>query len=438
MAFRMIDIIEKKKRGASLTDGEIGFFIAEYTRGGVPDYQAAALLMAVCLRDMDESETAALTEAMAGSGRRADLSALPGIKVDKHSTGGVADTTTLIAAPLVAACGVPVAKMSGRGLGHTGGTLDKLLSIPGMRVEFTVEEMIGLVRRAGLAVVGQSDELNPADRKLYALRDATATVNHTALIASSIMSKKIAAGCQGLALDVKAGSGAFMGEAEEARRLARVMTALGRRAGLRAAALVTDMNQPLGRRVGNGLEVREALEVLSGGLRRGRLRQVALALAAQMLTLGGAAADPAQAERMLLRALDDGRGMERLLAMVAAQGGDAAALARPESLWPVRAETEIPAPRSGFVVRMDARAIGRAACLLGAGRLRREDAVDPAAGVTMDCELGDRVSAGQRLAVFHVNAGDNLEEARRVFTDAVVIGDEPPAPSPLILERIAP
>jgi pyrimidine-nucleoside phosphorylase/thymidine phosphorylase len=350
----------------------------------------------------------------------------------------VADTTTLIAAPLAAACGVPVAKMSGRGLGHTGGTLDKLLSIPGMRVEFTIEEMIGLVRRVGLAVVGQSDELDPADRKLYALRDATATVDHAALIASSVMSKKIAAGCQGLVLDVKAGSGAFNGTVEEARRLARIMTALGRRAGLRAVALVTDMNQPLGRRIGNGLEVREALEVLSGGLRQGRLRRVALALAAEMLALGGAAADPAAAEKMLIRALDDGRGMEKLLSMGAAQGGDAAALSRPETLWPVRTQTEIPAPRSGFVARMDARAIGRAACLLGAGRRRKEDAVDPAAGITMLCELGGRVSAGQSLAVFHVNDGENLEEARRIFTDAVVIEDGPPELSPVILDRIAP
>ncbi|NLG37478.1 MAG: thymidine phosphorylase, partial [Clostridiales bacterium] len=408
----MLTLIEKKKRGEALSEAEIRFFITGYIGGEIPDYQASALLMAVCFMGMDAAETQALTQAMAESGERADLSGIPGIKVDKHSTGGVADTTTLIAAPLAAACGVPVAKMSGRGLGHTGGTLDKLAAIPGMRTSFTVRELMRLVERVGIAVVGQTGDLAPADRMLYALRDVTATVDSPPLIASSIMSKKIAAGCQALALDVKFGSGAFNPTPERAYELARTMAELGRLSGVRTTALITDMNEPLGRRVGNGLEVAEALDVLSGRIAGGRLLSVALALAAEMLTLGGIAPTPEAARPLLMRALQEGRGMEKLLEMVAAQGGDAAALERPGTLWPVRRVEEVLAGRDGYVARIDARAVGRAAGLIGAGRFRKDDVIDPAVGVTMHCRLGDAVHRGDPLATLHINAEGHAAEAR--------------------------
>lgn len=432
----ILTLIEKKKRGEAISEAEIRFFIDGYVRGEIPDYQASALLMAVCFMGMDAAETAALTRAMAESGERADLSSIPGIKVDKHSTGGVADTTTLIAAPLAAACGVPVAKMSGRGLGHTGGTLDKLAAIPGMRVEFTVRELVRLVERIGIAVVGQTGDLAPADRMLYALRDVTATVDSPPLIASSIMSKKIAAGCQALVLDVKFGSGAFNPTPERAYELARTMAELGRLSGIRTTALVTDMNEPLGRRVGNGLEVAEALDVLSGRITQGRLRTVALALAAEMLTLGGITPSPEAAQPLLRRALQEGRGIEKLLAMVAAQGGDAAALERPGALWPVRRTEEVLAGRDGYVARIDARAVGQAAGLLGAGRFRKDDVIDSAVGVTMHCRLGDAVRRGEPLATLHINAERHTAEARSMLLAAIGIADEAPAPAPVIFGRV--
>ena len=432
----MLTLIEKKKRGEALSEAEIRFFITGYIGGEIPDYQASALLMAVCFMGMDAAETQALTQAMAESGERADLSGIPGIKVDKHSTGGVADTTTLIAAPLAAACGVPVAKMSGRGLGHTGGTLDKLAAIPGMRTSFTVRELMRLVERVGIAVVGQTGDLAPADRMLYALRDVTATVDSPPLIASSIMSKKIAAGCQALALDVKFGSGAFNPTPERAYELARTMAELGRLSGVRTTALITDMNEPLGRRVGNGLEVAEALDVLSGRIAGGRLLSVALALAAEMLTLGDIAPTPEAARPLLMRALQEGRGMEKLLEMVAAQGGDAAALERPGTLWPVRRVEEVLAGRDGYVARIDARVVGRAAGLIGAGRFRKDDFIDPAVGVTMHCRLGDAVRRGDPLATLHINAESHAAEARGMLLAAISVADESPAPAPVIFGRV--
>ncbi len=433
---RVIDIIEKKKRGLELDAEEINWFIAEVSAGRLPDYQAAAWLMAVWFRGMTTGETAALTLAMARSGDMVDLSAIPGVKVDKHSTGGVGDTTTLVAAPLAAACGLPVAKMSGRGLGHTGGTLDKLESITGVQVAQEPARFLEIVRKAGLAVVGQSGNLAPADKLLYALRDVTATVDSLPLIAASVMSKKLAAGADAIVLDVKCGSGAFMKGREDAHALAQAMVDLGRAAGRQTVAYLTDMNQPLGRAVGNGLEVAEAVEILSGLHGDGRLCRLSIELGAEMLVLGGVAESHAQGVLMMRGAIDSGEGLRRFKAMIGELGGNADVLDDPSSLYHTVHVKNAVAARDGWITAMDVQEMGRAAQLLGAGREKKDDVIDPAVGYVMLKELGDSVAAGEPLARFCFNDERRGGEAMDVFGAAVVIAKDRADAPPLIYEVV--
>ncbi len=415
-----VDVIRRKRDGARLTDAEIAGFVTAYMAGAVADEQAAALCMAVFFRGMDERETAALTQALIASGRTVDLSAIPGTKVDKHSTGGVGDKTSLVLLPLLAAAGFPVAKLSGRGLGHTGGTLDKLESIPGVRVDLPPARFLDQVRRIGLAIAGQGPDLVPADGRLYALRDVTATVESPALIAASVMSKKIAGGADTIVLDVKVGSGAFMKELAQARDLARRMLAIGHAAGRRVAAVLSDMAQPLGHAVGNAVEVAEAVATLRG---EGPPDLVELCLAL---------AEQAGAERArLLDLLRSGAALDRLTAMVEAQGGEPGALDRlPQA--PCRAD--VVAPATGFVTSLDALAVGRAVAELGAGRRRKEDPVDPAVGVILRRKRGDPVAAGEPLAtVLSRRPDDGLAAVRAAYE----IGAAPPAPLPLVLEVLS-
>ncbi|OAT86490.1 pyrimidine-nucleoside phosphorylase [Desulfotomaculum copahuensis] len=429
---RMYDIILKKRRGFELTREEIEFFIHGYTAADIPDYQAAAFLMAVFFQGLTPRETADLTLAMAASGDQADLSAVPGRKVDKHSTGGVGDKTTLVLVPLVAAAGVPVAKMSGRGLGHTGGTVDKLESVPGFKVDLSPDDFVAQVRAVGAAVVAQSGNLVPADKKLYALRDVTATVDSIPLIASSVMSKKIAAGGDAIVLDVKAGSGAFMRSAEDAFTLARAMVDIGRLAGRDTVALVTGMDQPLGRSVGNALEVREAIDTLAG---RGPadLKELCLALGGQMLTLAGAAPTPEAGSGQLAALLADGRALAKFRDMIAAQGGDPRVIDEPDRLPRAARQETVPSGAAGHVTAIQAEAVGRAAMLLGAGRRTREDRIDHAVGIVLHKKTGDRVEAGEPLATLHVNRTEELDTARRAVQGAYTIGRVLPAQSPLVL-----
>jgi len=429
---RMYDIILKKRTGLELTGEEIEFFINGYTAGEIPDYQAAALLMAIYFQGLTERETTALTLAMAASGEQADLRPIPGCKVDKHSTGGVGDKTTLVLIPLVAAAGVPVAKMSGRGLGHTGGTVDKLESIPGFRVALAPAEFIAQVRTVGAAVVAQTGNLAPADKKLYALRDVTATVDSIPLIASSVMSKKIAAGADAIVLDVKTGSGAFMRFTEDAFALARTMVAIGRRAGRNTVALVTDMDQPLGFAVGNSLEVHEAVETLAG---RGPedLKQLCLALGGHMLTLAGAAPSPEAGRARLAGLLADGRALAKFREMIVAQGGDPRVLEKPDLLPRAARRETVRAEGVGYVTAIHAEMIGRAAMLLGAGRRTKEDRIDRAVGIVLHKKVGDRVEAGEPLATLHVNREEEMEAARRAVLEACHIGPERQPQRPLVL-----
>ncbi|MEW6399307.1 MAG: pyrimidine-nucleoside phosphorylase [Bacillota bacterium] len=445
---RAVDLILKKRDGGTLSREELGFLIQGYVRGEVPDYQMAAFLMAVCLRGMEPGEVADLTMAMVDSGDRMDLGSIPGIKVDKHSTGGVGDKTTLVLAPLVAAAGVPVAKMSGRGLGHSGGTLDKLESIPGLTVDVPPERFLEQVRRIGLAVVGQSRRLVPADGKMYALRDVTGTVDSLPLIASSIMSKKIGAGADAIVLDVKTGRGAFMKDFESALTLARTMVDIGERAGRRTRALITGMDQALGHAVGNALELREAVATLAGG-GPADLRELCLVLGSHMLVLGGVAQDLAQARSRLEELLESGAALARLQAMVEAQGGDPRAVLAPGvsgradagvrdgDLLPVARYVHLlPADVDGYVTRVDALLVGRAAMLLGAGRARKEDRVDPAVGIVLRRKVGDPVRRGEPLAEVHYNDADRLPAALELLEHAYRIeGQRPPVP-PLILALV--
>ncbi len=431
---RTVDLILKKRNGGELTREEIETFIRDYTAGAIPDYQAAALMMAVWFRGMNPGETADLTLAMANSGDTVDLSKIDGITVDKHSTGGVADTTTLVVAPLVAACGGRLAKMSGRGLGHTGGTLDKLESIPGFRTSQSMDDFIRIVNETGLAVIGQTADLVPADKKLYALRDVTGTIDNVSLIAASIMSKKIASGADAIVLDVKTGTGAFMREEEQAVTLAEAMVEIGAKAGRRTVALVTDMNQPLGEAVGNAIEVREAVEILKGE-RRGDLLTVSLALAREMLLLAGKAESREDAVNRLERAVVDGSGLEKFRVMVEAQGGDPR-VADDLSLLPeARRREPVCAEKSGYIGSVEAADIGRAAMLLGAGRQRKEDTIDPAVGIWMMKRIGDSVVKDEPLAEFHINDEANLEEARNLFLSAVRVAGKKPACPRLVLGR---
>ncbi len=425
------DLIAKKRDGGTHDDAEIAWLIDAYVAGRVQDYQMAAWLMAAYLRGLDEAETLALTMAMTASGQTIDLAGLPRPVVDKHSTGGVGDKTTLVLAPLVAACGLPVAKMSGRGLGHTGGTLDKLESIPGVRVDLSPEEFRAQVGRIGVAVVAQSAEVVPADRLLYALRDVTATVDALPLIASSVMCKKLAAGADAIVLDVKTGGGAFMRETGAAIELARAMVEIGRGAGRRMAALVTDMDGPLGHAIGNALEVREAVDTLRGH-GPDDFTTLCLELAGRMLLLGDKAATAAEGVARARRALDDGAALRAFQQLIAAQGGpsDFDGVGLPEA--PV--QVPVTAAAEGYVRRVDALALGVLARDLGAGRASKSDAIDPAVGVVVHRKAGERVHRGEALATLHVGRRDESAiaawEAR--CRDAFAIGADAPVPRPLI------
>lgn len=434
---RVYDLILKKRAGGALSSDEIRAFVKAVAAGSVGDDQIAALLMAIWYQGMDGRETADLTLAMAQSGDQIDLSPLPGIKVDKHSTGGVGDKTTLVLAPLVASAGVPVAKLSGRGLGHTGGTIDKLEAIPGFSAALSLDAFIAQVHRVGLAVAGQTANLVPADKKLYAVRDVTATVDSIPLIAASVMSKKIAGGADAIVLDVKAGSGAFMTRANEARRLARTMVDIGERLGRRTVAYITDMDQPLGRAVGNALEVREAIATLRGEGPED-LQELCLTLGAEMVALTGVLAGDRQACRRLLAGnLRNGTALEKFRQFIAAQGGDPAVVLNPDLLPAAPVVIDVPSRRAGYVQRIDALEVGLTAMALGAGRAAQDDVIDPAVGVVLAAKVGDRVEVGQPLAEIHARTGNAADAAARRLAAAFIIGPEPPAARPLILDRIA-
>ena len=430
------DLIIKKRNGEALSAGEIRYMVSGCVSGQVPDYQVAAWLMAVFFRGMSFAELAVLTEAMARSGEVHDLSSIPGVKADKHSTGGVGDKVSLVLAPLVAAAGVPVPMMSGRALGHTGGTLDKLESIPGFGVHLDTRTFYEQVRRIGVAMIGQSDSLVPADRKMYALRDVTGTVESTPLIASSIMSKKIAAGVEALVMDVKTGNGAFMSQAEDAERLARTLVAVGREVGMPLVALLTDMNQPLGHAVGNAIEVIEAIETLKG---RGPadLRELVLALGAEMLILGKAADSADAARAKLGECLDGGKGLEKFTQMVAAQGGDPR-IVEDESLLGIEdiREERLKSDRNGFLVAFDTRRIGLASMALGAGRQTVDDDVDHAVGLLVEKKIGDTVRKGETICRILYRNPANLESARDLLAEAITIGDEALAPPRLVKSSV--
>jgi pyrimidine-nucleoside phosphorylase len=418
----MVDLIEKKREGAELSRAEIEFFVQGYTRGIIPDYQMSAMAMAVFFQDMTDRERADLTLAMAHSGAMVDLSMIQGVKVDKHSTGGVGDTTTLVLAPLVASLGVPVAKMSGRGLGHTGGTVDKLESVPGFNAEISKEAFVSLVNRQRIAVIGQTDDVAPADKKLYALRDVTATVNSIPLIASSIMSKKIAAGADAIVLDVKTGAGAFMKTLDGARQLAAAMVQIGNDVGRKTMAVISDMSQPLGFAIGNALEVREAIDTLRGSGPRD-LEDLCIALGRQMLVLGGKTASLEDAEGMLRGAIQSGAGLSKFREWIASQGGDASVVERTELLPQAKHQIEFRAVRAGIVQQIVADKIGAAAMLLGAGRVTKESRIDLAVGIVLRKKVGDPVRESESLATVHANR-ENIEDVIQLMRENIRIGDE--------------
>lgn len=431
---RMYDILAKKRDGGILTDEEIQFFIDGYVSGAIPDYQASALLMAIFLKGMTPHETAALTRSMAQSGDLVDLSSIDGIKVDKHSTGGVGDKTTLIVAPVVASLGVRVAKMSGRGLGHTGGTVDKLESIPGFRTTLDREAFFDVVRRVGVSVIGQSGNLAPADKKLYALRDVTATVNSIPLIASSIMSKKIAAGSDRILLDVKTGSGAFMKTLEDSIALAKEMVSIGEHVGRRTVALITDMDRPLGCAIGNALEVCEACETLQG---RGPadLTEVCIELAANMLWLAEKG-ELAQCRSLAKQQIANGEAFAKLKEMVQAQGGDTSVLDDPSRFDRSNVCYEVLAQREGFLYAMDTERFGIASMELGAGREKKEDPIDYSAGIVLRKKVGDFVRKGEVLASFYSSEESKCRTAEQTFTQALRIQDARPKQTALIYARV--
>ncbi len=431
---RMYDIIAKKRDGGVLTDEEIQFFITGYVNGEIPDYQASALCMAIFLRGMNAHETAQLTLCMAKSGDTVDLSSIDGIKVDKHSTGGVGDKTTLVVAPIVASLGVRVAKMSGRGLGHTGGTIDKLESIPGLHTDLDRDRFFEIVRKVGCCVVGQTGNLVPADKKLYSLRDVTATVNCIPLIASSIMSKKIAAGSDCILLDVKTGSGAFMKTVEDSIKLAQAMVEIGEHVGRRTVALITDMDRPLGDNIGNALEVQEVCSTLHG---KGPndLTEVCLDLAANMLYLAGKG-EIGECKKLARRQIDNGQGFEKFKEMVAAQGGDTAVLDDTEKFAKAAVEFPVPAEKDGFITAMDTEKCGIASVELGAGREKKGDPIDYSAGIILKKKTGDRVKKGEPIACFYAADAEKCKSAAHLFEGAVTIGATVPAAVPLIHARV--
>lgn len=430
---RIVDIIEKKRDGRELTTAEIQFFIQGYTNGSIPDYQASALMMAIYFQNMTERERSDLTMAMVASGDQIDLSDIVGIKVDKHSTGGVGDTTTLPLAVMVAAVGVPVAKMSGRGLGHTGGTIDKLESIAGFQTELSREDFIRQVNDIGVALAGQSGNLTPADKKLYALRDVTATVNSIPLIAASVMSKKIASGADAIVLDVKVGDGAFMKTLEDARELAHAMVKIGNRVGRKTMAILSDMSQPLGYAIGNALEVREAIELLTG---RGPkdLEELVLTLGSQMVVLGGKAQTLDEAREMLCEVIDNGAALDVLRQFIAAQGGNSAVVDDPTLLPQAPVIVEVPARQSGYVRRIDAEKIGTVAMLLGAGRATKESQIDLSVGLVLRKKVGDAVAAGESLVTIHANRHELSDIIEKIY-EHIHVGTEPVV-APKLIEDV--
>ena len=425
------DIIRHKRDGAELTDAEIRFFVEGVGSGAVADYQATALLMAIFLRGMSERERLTLTSAMLKSGAALDFSDIPRPKVDKHSTGGVGDKTSLIIAPLAAACGLCVPMISGRGLGHTGGTLDKLEAIPGYRVHLGQDEFREILGRVGFAMTGQTGEIAPVDRKFYALRDVTATIEAVPLISASIMSKKLAEGLDGLVLDVKCGAGAFMKTDAQARELAEALVGIGRGYGVRTIALITDMNQPLGRAIGNRLEVIESIETLKG---RGAedLTALSIELTVQMLVAGGVCENVDAGSKRVRRALADGSGLRCFRESIVAQGGDVGVVDN-YAIMPEAVHREaFKTARSGYVARLDAEAVGIASMMLGAGRVQTKDEIDPAVGILLNKKIGDLIADGELLAEIHYNGDGGLSAARRLLAEAFEITDAPPAPLPLV------
>ncbi|MGE5560074.1 MAG: pyrimidine-nucleoside phosphorylase [Chloroflexota bacterium] len=432
---RAYDIILRKRQGEELTTEEIRWFISSYMLGEVAEYQMAAMLMAIYFQGLSDRETVDLTMAMVDSGERIDLSQIPGTKVDKHSTGGVGDTTTLVLGPLVAACGAPVAKLSGRGLGHTGGTLDKLESISGFRVGLTSAEVVANVKSHGLAVAAQTASIVPADGRMYALRDVTATVESIPLIAASIMSKKIAGGADAIVLDVKVGSGAFMKTLDQARALARTMVRIGQGCGRKTVAVLTNMEEPLGFAVGNALEVSEAIATLSGHGPRD-LETLCLTLGAEMLILAGRAVDAESARALLTQAISSGAGLAKLRELVSAQDGDPRVIDEPQRLPQAQVRLDLPAPASGWIKAIDALAVGHAAQLLGAGRAKKGDPIDLAVGVVLRHKVGDQVATGETLATIHASEWQKAASVRNELQSVFTICPEPVAPPQLVLDVV--
>jgi len=432
---RAIDVIRKKRDGGELSPEEIDFFIRSYTAGDIPDYQASAWLMTVLLRGMTSAEIAALTQSMLHSGSVLDLSDLPGRKVGKHSTGGVGDKTSLVIAPLVAAAGVPVPMISGRGLGHSGGTLDKLESIPGFHVNLSLAESRRVLATCGCALIGQTAEIAPADKKLYALRDVTATVESPPLICSSIMSKKLAEGIDALVLDVKTGSGAFMKTADAATALAELMVETGVRMGKKVVALITDMDQPLGNKVGNALEVEECIEVMRGG-GPADLRELCLELAAWMLFLAGRVTRLDEGTRLAAELIASGAALERFREIITLQGGDARVIDDTSHLPQAQNRLPILSGSNGFVVSMQCEQVGVASLVLGGGREKKDDTIDPAVGIVVHKKAGDGVHAGEPLATLHYNSEARLNEARRMLEESYAIAPQPPVSRRPLIHRI--
>ena len=423
---RMVDMISKKRDGHALSSEEIKFIIDGYTKGEIPDYQMSSLAMAIYFQDMTDEERAALTMAMVESGDQIDLSNIEGIKVDKHSTGGVGDTTTLVLAPLVASLGIPVAKMSGRGLGHTGGTIDKLESVEGFHVEISEDEFIQLVNEAKIAVIGQTGNLTPADKKIYALRDVTGTVNSIPLIASSIMSKKIAAGADAIVLDVKTGKGAFMQTVEDAEALAHAMVKIGNQVGRQTMAIISDMNQPLGRAIGNALELKEAIDTLKGHGPED-LTELVLTLGAQMVVLAQKAETLEDARAQLQSVIDNGAAVEKFKTFLSNQGGDASVVDDPSKLPTAKYTFELPAKQSGVVSEMVANEIGIASMMLGAGRQTKEDDIDLAVGLVLHKKIGDEVNEGESLLTIYANQEDVAAVKQKLYEN-ITISDSAEAP----------
>jgi pyrimidine-nucleoside phosphorylase len=433
--FRAIDVIRKKRDGVELSRGEIEGLVNAYTKGDIPDYQVSAWLMAVVLKGMTRPETAALTDAMLHSGEVLDLSSLPAKKVDKHSTGGVGDKTSLVLAPLAAAAGIAVPMISGRGLGHTGGTLDKLEAIPGFKVNLPVAEFRRVLEVCGCAMIGQTAEIVPADRKLYALRDVTGTVESPYLICASIMSKKLAEGIDALVLDVKTGSGAFMKSEKDAAFLAELMVETGERMGKKVVALITDMDQPLGNKIGNALEVIEVIEVLRAGGPED-LREVCLELAGWMLHLGSVSSTVAEGKQQSAKLISSGKALDKFRQMVELQGGDARVIDDAKRLPQAQHTMPVPSAKSGYLASVQCEQIGTACVILGGGRERKEDSVDPAVGVVLHKKVGDRVAAGEPLATIHYNADAQAARARQLIEASCKIADAAPSMKRPLIHRV--